>query len=902
MAADNQIEVLLTANFSDLQNGMNGAQASVQQGTDAMKSSFQSMQRDMATVQATIGGNIRSMEELAVAETALDRLQQQGALSAAELAAAFKALDAAETKLAAEATVATGAIGRQAVATAQLGVINGGVAREMGVLFGEAVRGNWTRLEGSTVTLANRMNLLQYAFTPVGLAVGAVAAAVGVFAYQVVEAQKVDAEFNAALLSTGYAAGVSTQGLHEAAAAVHSATGNYSGANEAMLAIAKSGRFTSEQLFVVGRTAVEMSQLTGESVEKVVKKFESLQEDPVKAVIKLNDEYHFLTVAVFNQIDALQKQGDANGAAEIAMNSLASVIHQRALEAQEDAGNVLRAWRSVVEFMGNVKGMIAEWGTREERLRTLMDERLAIQQSIKDAEDPTSLKSLLGYGATKNTLLTKEAEKTKEINKLLKEQEDAADAAAKAGRDAARTAEFTHNVQAQEAFNRKLSDGAMLQDKLTEARKRAEAIHAVDPGNAAINGMTFDANGALTGGKQWETTVKKLTKEYDKVGEAADAAAARASKASARAAAAANKHAMEAAQQAQKWRQQDSTDLLKNIAKESATRKQLDQIDLASARDTALAKQALRSQQASADLGSGKINAQQLAAIEQDVADKKLAILIKYYTDKKKLDDKDVVAQKRDDAAILTAMQANAAKQLAIDNKLQQELRKNAQKSADTIKRSMSGAFTGMLLQGQTFGSAMRGLFTTIAQVQIEKGIESLFNHQAVETGKTAATVTGNTVRTASDVASTGTAMALTSQKGIQSIMTSGAEVIGRVWASIAAIPYIGPFLAPAMALAAGAAVYKLASSIPSASGGWGQVPADTLAQIHKDEMVLPADLAKGVRNMTSMGGGQRGGDTYIIKANDAHSFKQQMRRNPSAITAGIKRAQSRGHFAGIGP
>lgn len=43
-------------------------------------------------------------------------------------------------------------------------------------------------------------------------------------------------------------------------------------------------------------------------------------------------------------------------------------------------------------------------------------------------------------------------------------------------------------------------------------------------------------------------------------------------------------------------------------------------------------------------------------------------------------------------------------------------------------------------------------------------------------------------------------------------------------------------------------------SSLFSAAGGWAQVPADgVLTELHRDEMVLPADLAAGVRAMSRM-------------------------------------------------
>jgi hypothetical protein len=60
--------------------------------------------------------------------------------------------------------------------------LSGGVARELGMMIGELARGNYTRLEGSTITLANRTGVLSTALSailsPIGL-LAIAAAAVG---------------------------------------------------------------------------------------------------------------------------------------------------------------------------------------------------------------------------------------------------------------------------------------------------------------------------------------------------------------------------------------------------------------------------------------------------------------------------------------------------------------------------------------------------------------------------------------------------------------------------------------------------------------------------------------------------------------------------------------------------
>lgn len=99
------------------------------------------------------------------------------------------------------------------------------------------------------------------------------------------------------------------------------------------------------------------------------------------------------------------------------------------------------------------------------------------------------------------------------------------------------------------------------------------------------------------------------------------------------------------------------------------------------------------------------------------------------------------------------------------------------------------------------------------------------------------------------------------------------------------------------IALAAGAAVMAGIMAMSSAAGGWDQVPGDQIAQIHKDEMVMSAPLAEGIRNMVAAGNepkpnqGGGGGTTYNVHALDAKSFKQVVGRqsNSRSLTKAIQ-------------
>jgi hypothetical protein len=117
--------------------------------------------------------------------------------------------------------------------------------------------------------------------------------------------------------------------------------------------------------------------------------------------------------------------------------------------------------------------------------------------------------------------------------------------------------------------------------------------------------------------------------------------------------------------------------------------------------------------------------------------------------------------------------------------------------------------------------------------------------------------------------------------------------------ASAAAIPVTGWAMAPeigAEAYAQGLAYAGLAS----AAKGWENVPNDQLMQIHKQEMVLPAQTAQTVRDAVSRGsenspGSMNSGEIHFHNhAVDAKGFQQMLSKpsNARALNGMAKQAQ----------
>ena len=147
-----------------------------------------------------------------------------------------------------------------------------------------------------------------------------------------------------------------------------------------------------------------------------------------------------------------------------------------------------------------------------------------------------------------------------------------------------------------------------------------------------------------------------------------------------------------------------------------------------------------------------------------------------------------------------------------------------------------------------------------------------------------AAAVTGSTIATGAKAAETTTSVGLDAVKGTAAAIAN--------WASV------NPIAAIAVGAVIGAAIYALLGNVKSAKGGYANVEMDgQMAQLHKGEMVLPAQLAEGIRNiaMGNQGSGNSGSVTYNINAMDASSFDSYLKANAGSVFAANKLALRNG-------
>lgn len=292
---------------------------------------------DLAKLAGQIDPTIAALARLDAQQAKLVTFKKAGMLGADDFNALNSAIEANRSKF----TAAGNAMSHFSLNTSL-------ARREVGRLAADVANGNWGRFEQTSLTLANYSGLLGAAFSGTGaMLLGLVAAVgLGIVAYQ--HAQDETAAYNKALITTGDIAGVTAGKLANMAKSVSDASRTSTASSaEAIASVAATGRFTGEQIQTIATAAQEMAASTGQSLKETIKQFVSLGNDPANAIVKLNDEQHFLTLSVYDQIRALQDQGQEQEAVDLAMRTYATTIATRSPEIEKHLGGIKKWWDEI---------------------------------------------------------------------------------------------------------------------------------------------------------------------------------------------------------------------------------------------------------------------------------------------------------------------------------------------------------------------------------------------------------------------------------------------------------------------------------------------------------------------------------------------------------------------------
>lgn len=190
-------------------------------------------------------------------------------------------------------------------------------------------------------------------------------------------------EFYKSLVLTGNLVGKTSGQLADMAARVSVAANSTTGAAASTLnQLVSSGKVAGDSLERVTTAIVKTSEATGIATDKLVGDFNDIAADPVAAITKLNDQYHFLTLATYNQIKALQDEGNQQDAARVATDAYANAMQQRANDIHQNLGLLESAWDSLGKTAKGAWDAMLNIG----REQTLTDKLSTLNENIAEAQ------------------------------------------------------------------------------------------------------------------------------------------------------------------------------------------------------------------------------------------------------------------------------------------------------------------------------------------------------------------------------------------------------------------------------------------------------------------------------------------------------------------------------------
>lgn len=283
----------------------------------------------------------------------------------------------------------------------------------------------------------------------------AVAAALG---YALYSASSEADEFKRNLILTGNASGLTVDRFNQVTASLDNLSGVTRGAAaEALTTMAASGNIGAESIERLTTAALKMEHAGGPAVAETVKQFEALGKSPAEASLKLNEQTRHLTLAVYEQIKALEAQGKASEAGALAQQAWADAIEQRTPQMLENLGYLQRAWRGIKEGVAEAVDAAKEWG----RAETKVEQAIRLQTRIGNIDD-----------SLKDPTRAYEWNRLRQIRQQLKTELDGINADINKAQSAAATAAATAaRDQAQLAAN-------VAADKLIEGQRSKREKHA----------------------------------------------------------------------------------------------------------------------------------------------------------------------------------------------------------------------------------------------------------------------------------------------------------------------------------------------------------------------------------------------------------------------------------------
>lgn len=209
--------------------------------------------------------------------------------------------------------------------------------------------------------VGNTFKALLSFLNPVNVGLAALAVSMGALVKAGYDAYKSQRDFQEALVLTGGYAGTSGAQFDKLAQDINNSTDATIGNIRSIATdLAKSGKFTIDQIKAITKTTAQWSTVTGESSDKITDYFNKIAGDPVKGLAELNEQFNFLSEGQLTYIADLEKTKGKTEAVTTATKLFADVMDQRLAELADSATPLEKMWTDIKKWASDAWGWVGD--------------------------------------------------------------------------------------------------------------------------------------------------------------------------------------------------------------------------------------------------------------------------------------------------------------------------------------------------------------------------------------------------------------------------------------------------------------------------------------------------------------------------------------------------------------
>lgn len=272
--------------------------------------------------------------------------------------------------------------------------------------------GNFAGAASDVLRMSQRVDGAGAAFTRFAIPVAASASVVATYAAVTYSAWRETRELENTLALTGNAAGLTEESFNSLSRGIEESTQATIGqSKEITLALARTGKFSSDVIGSFGKAVAITQQLSGKAAADIVRDFESMEGGVAKWVAAHNKSMNFVTLEQYNYIRTLEEQGRVEeaqlAASEAYYDALAKgatknigFIEASLIKARKAGSDFLQTLKDLINnsdeaviarnesFIANRAAMLQSKGIDPDADKTIIERRQQnqmLQQQLADA-------------------------------------------------------------------------------------------------------------------------------------------------------------------------------------------------------------------------------------------------------------------------------------------------------------------------------------------------------------------------------------------------------------------------------------------------------------------------------------------------------------------------------------